>query len=142
MVEREVLKDINSYKAKFIGPLTLRNFVCIAIAAAIAIPVYLILNIWFVPTFCMLVSAIFAAPALMCGFYQPYGEPLEKFVVTFIKQSVIAPTNRPYEVENSFEEFKDDKFEPVKLDKKARKNYEAKRTAEGKKLGADWKPIR
>lgn len=140
-IEREILKDINAYKTKFIGPFTLRNVVCIGIAAAIAIPVFLILNVWFVTMFCIVISSICAAPALLCGFYQPYNEPLEIFFLNFIKQTVIAPTNRKYETHNSFEEFKNIE-EPKMLTKKEKKAFDSKRASEGKKLGANWKPIK
>lgn len=142
MIEREVLKDIDTYKPKFIGPLTLRNFVCIAIAAAIAIPVFLILNIWFITPFCVLISSMCAAPALLCGFYQPYNEPLEKFFISFITQIAIAPKNRKYEIRSVDDEFKNEDLNPKILTKKERKKYDSARMSEGKKLGSDYKPIK
>lgn len=138
MIEREVLKDINSYKPKFIGPFTLRNITCIAIAAAIGIPLFLILNIWFITPFCLVVAAIGAAPALLCGFYSPYNEPLEKFFINYIKQMLLVPRNRKYETETLFES--DQSYKKV-MSKKEKKNYKGKRMSEGKKLGNEWKPI-
>lgn len=102
MVEREVLKDIKSYKPKMFGPFTMRNAACIALAVFTSIPIGLLLNTIFVETFSILVASLIAAPILFCGFKDIYGLPAEKFFIQTIKMSFLCPTIRKYKVKNYF----------------------------------------
>lgn len=103
MVEREVLKDINSYKTKFIGPFTFRQFVCTVLGSIVAITLFFLLRIVFIDKFCVLLAGICSIPFFVCGYWAPYNIPFEKFVVQYIKMSILTPKNRKYKTDNSYD---------------------------------------
>jgi len=104
-IEREILKDITKYKTKFIGPLTLRQAVCVFIIALIDIPAFLILSKFFVMSFVMPCLVFLAIPPGLCGFYSPYDMPFEKFVLSIIQTQIISPTIRRYKGKSDVEQY-------------------------------------
>lgn len=137
MIEREVLKDIKDYKPKFIGPFTLRNFACGAIAIAVGTLVFLLLyfplNLQ-VPI-CIVVAGICTVPAWFCGWIAPYNMPFEKFAKTFIDMNILSSKNRKYQTKNSFDEFRN---VPKKYTNKELKDMKKQRKKEEKELGEDF----
>ena len=85
MIEVEIPKDINGYKPKFIGPLTLRNTVSIIITAITAVPIGFLLGQVFVNEIALTIAMIIGAPILFCGFKDIYGMPAEKFILMYLK---------------------------------------------------------
>ena len=88
MIEVEIPKDINGYKPKFIGPLTLRNTVSIIITAITAVPIGFLLGQVFVNEIALTIAMIIGAPILFCGFKDIYGMPAEKFILMYLKTLV------------------------------------------------------
>lgn len=141
MIEREILKDIKEYKPKFIGPLTFRQFVCLAIAAAIGFAVFTVL---YFPLnlrieICIFGAGIFTVPALLCGWVEPYDVPFEKFALKFLKTNILTPKTRPYKIQNAFEEFDS---EAVVYTRKERKEIKKQQTQNIKEFGEEFMPIK
>ena len=98
MIEVEIPKDINGYKPKFIGPLTLRNTVSIIITAITAVPIGFLLGQVFVNEIALTIAMIIGAPILFCGFKDIYGMPAEKFILMYLKTQVFTPKDRKYKL--------------------------------------------
>lgn len=105
MVKREVLKDIKAYKPKFIGPFTLRQFICCFIGVLIIVPVFLFLNKIFVPEVCIIGAGLAGMFPIACGFINIYNVPLEKFFKKKIRVWLFAPKNRVYKTNNYYKQF-------------------------------------
>lgn len=140
MIEREILKDIKTYDPKFIGPLTLRQFVCGAIGAGITVSMYLFL---YYPcnlqsSICIITSGILGVPAFAFGWWKPYGIPLEKFAKKYIELNILSPCNRPYktDIKNTGIE-----IQQTEYTKKELKKMKKQRTVDIKELGDDFSPI-
>ena len=103
LIEVEMSKDIREYKPKIIGPFTSRQTVCILISLSFVIPI-----LFFVHGISleirMLIAAFLAFPVMACGWCEPYGIPLEKFVWLVIKTMLFTPTVRKYKEHNFYAE--------------------------------------
>lgn len=130
-VEREVLKDITEYEAQIIGPFSIRQAACTAIAAAIAIPVYLGLSRIFIKDVCVITAAFLAIPFLAAGWWHPYGIPFEKFVYKLLQLYILCPINRKYKTENVYKELEELPYVPPKMTHKAKKRLKKELAAEG-----------
>lgn len=104
MIEVEIPKDIRQYESKVVGPLTVRNLVCLVCGSVIAVPVYMIIKDLVPTDLCIFVSLLCFAPFALCGWIKIYGMPFEQFFMSFLYSSVLAPSNRKYKTKNIFEE--------------------------------------
>ena len=122
-IEREVLQDITKYKAKLVGPFTLRQTVCVAIAGGWGLLVHSAMKGIFEKSFIMGVALVVVIPALVCGFIEPYDMPMEKFVIGLVR-SLLSPAVRKYKKKTNIELITDylvkeeKKNNPQKIDKK------------------------
>lgn len=141
MIEREVLKDINEYSPKFIGPFSAREFACSAIGcimAGIAFSFfYFVCNL--ITPICLFLAALFFVPAGLCGWLKPYGIPLEKLAYKYIKTAIFCPKNRKYIVKNAYAEFA---YVPPKHSNKELKVLRKQRLLDEKELGEEGKAIK
>lgn len=101
MIEIQINKDVGSYDAKFIGPFTMRQTVCLCIAAPICWAIYKVLT----PIMSLDVAGFFiaipAGIAFLFGWTKPYGMRPEKFIRSIFVSLVLAPANRKYKTDNS-----------------------------------------
>ena len=96
MIQGEIIQNIKKYEPKFIGPFTIRQFVCVVISAVFVLGIYFSLK-WLLVTEALLtVCVLIAMPFIACGWIAPYGVPLEKFVISLIKSKMLVPLNRKY----------------------------------------------
>ena len=107
MIEIEVPKDITKYESKLVGAFTGRQVACLVIAAGIGIPLFLFLtknNAVHVPRdFALFAVMLVMIPAVLMGWFKPYGMNFEQFVkVTFVS-NVLSPKRRKYVTKNSYE---------------------------------------
>lgn len=128
-IEREVLKDIQNYKPKFLGPLSGRELVCIGLTGLICIPTFFLLHKYFVTGFCFLIASILGAPILACGFFPIYNMPLEKFFSVIIKTFFLSPTERKY----SMRQYKEENSAP-------KENNKRKQSKKKKNIDPDFEP--
>lgn len=101
MMEIPVPKDIREYEPTLIGPFTTRHIICIGVMIALVYGVYLLEKAFGVedpmefPIF-----LIFAIPPFLVGWFKPYGMHFEVFAQRAFRDNFIAPSKRPYRVEN------------------------------------------
>jgi len=100
-IEREMIRDIDSYEPKFMGPFKLRELICLVLGGVVSVSIYFLLRTVFIDVFSLIVGAIFGVPIFFCGFKKPYGIPMEKFLVIVI--SNMFNKKRPYYKINAYE---------------------------------------
>ena len=103
MIEIRINKDVGSYDAKFIGPFTMRQTVCIVIAAPICWFIYKVLSPVVSSDVAGFFMAIPAAIAWMFGWLRPYGMRTEKFVQSVFITMMLAPANRKYKTKDAYD---------------------------------------
>lgn len=100
MIEIRINKDIGSYKAKFIGPFTLRQTVCVCLAAPVCWFLYSYASKILTKDIAGFLTAIPAAAAWLFGWVRPYGLPTEKFLKSVFVSMALAPSHRKYKTVN------------------------------------------
>ena len=99
-IEIEITKEIGNYEPKFIGPLTIRQTGCLAVAVPICILIYITLSPVLTGDvagfFCMIPAAFAAA----FGWLKPYGMKTEEFLRYVFINTLVAPCNRKYIIDN------------------------------------------
>ena len=130
MIEVEMSKDIHDFAPKILGPFTKRQLVCSLIGAAIAYPIGAVLyRLGFSWDVVLIVAAVCALPALLCGFKQVYGLNFETYFIRYVIGYFLKPTYRKYKVHNTFSMwetqrgFYDKNGEPRKIKYVASKKY-------------------
>lgn len=95
MIETKVPMDIRSYKAKFIGPFTTRQLVCVAASACVDAALYFaIAKPLDVPIrLAVFVMALIDVP-ILSFIFEPLGMPMEKYVKDVLLRALMAPTKR------------------------------------------------
>lgn len=96
MIEIKIPKEITEYKSKFLFGLTVRQFLSLAGALAVCIPLY----IWgkdFMPEdLVSWVIMLVGIPLLAFGFFRFHGMNFENFLLLLIRQKFIEPQRRKY----------------------------------------------
>ncbi len=100
MIEIEMSKDIKTHTVKVMGPFSVRQIVCLAIACAYGVPLFFILPIATGPK--ILIVMVLMAPVIACGWVRPFGIPLEVFAAKAFK-SWLSPVKRKYQTKNRYE---------------------------------------
>ncbi len=100
MVEIRITRELGDFEPRFIGPLTLRQALCVVCAA---VPAYLLytqlkglLPVDVIGFICIIPAAIAGA----FGWFRPYGMKFEVFLRSIFISSVLAPAIRKYKGPN------------------------------------------
>ena len=99
MIETQVPKDVSVYEAPLIGPLTSRQAICVAAAAAVEYIYYTIVNtigLNLDTNTLICIGMVLAAPILYMAVGKPYGMRAETYVYNYLLPSMVAPKNRVY----------------------------------------------
>lgn len=101
MIEMEMPKDIRKFKTKLIGPLTLRETICVGLTVGIG---YLLrrYTVGLPDDIRNLLTIVIASPILACGWLTPYGLPFEQYAVVFLFSTFLSPKQRKYKTEMEF----------------------------------------
>ena len=97
MIETQVPKDVSVYEAPLIGPLTSRQAICVAAAAAVEYIYYTIVNtigLNLDTNTLICIGMVLAAPILYMAVGKPYGMRAETYVYNYLLPSMVAPKNR------------------------------------------------
>ena len=100
MIETQVPKDVSVYEAPLIGPLTSRQAICVAAAAAVEYIYYTIVNtigLNLDTNTLICIGMVLAAPILYMAVGKPYGLRAETYIYNYLLPSMVAPKNRVYE---------------------------------------------
>lgn len=101
-IEIKIPKEINRYEAKFIGPFTLRQSICLLICLPLGVGLYMLSKPYLgsdVAGFMVVPPAIIG---YLFGWYKPYGMKFELYLRSVFINSFIAPAKRPYKTENYY----------------------------------------
>ena len=100
MIETQVPKDVSVYEAPLIGPLTSRQAICVAAAAAVEYIYYTIVNtigLNLDTNTLICIGMVLAAPILYKAVGKPYGMRAETYIYNYLLPSMVAPKNSVYE---------------------------------------------
>lgn len=101
-LEIKIPKEVTKYEAKLVGPLTAKQTVYCGIGGLLVIGVRYICNI-IAPEATTVAMVLTFAPFALLGFCKPYGQPLDKFIVGYIKTNMLSPRMRKSKIKNQFE---------------------------------------
>lgn len=97
MIEIKIPKEIRDYKEKFLFGLTIRQFISVAVALAICVPLYIFGNKYIGDDLMGWLIMIIAAPIFAFGFFKFNGMPFEDFIKIVYRQKWAEPQKRKYE---------------------------------------------
>lgn len=123
MIEIKIPKDISKYEAKLIGPFSTRQTICAAVAAGLCVLVYNVLKPISDVNIASAACFVVAVPAVLMGWYKPYGMPFEKFFKNVFLTLFLAPTRRKYQIKNGYEI-----FETIATNEENKNNPHAKKS--------------
>lgn len=130
MIEIKIPKEVNTYEAKFIGPFTLRQSICLLIAMPACILLYNLLGSIVPRDLLFLFMIIPAGIAYLFGWFKPYGLKFEKFLQNVFITAFVAPSKRKYSTENYFaylnEQIRKEEQESASDNEKKGKNVKKK----------------
>ena len=102
MIEIKIPKEINTYEAKFIGPFSLRQSVCLLITLPSCVLLYNLLKPYIPFDLVGFVCLVPASIAFLFGWFKPYGMKFEKFLKGVFVSAFLAPSKRKYKTENYY----------------------------------------
>ena len=97
MIEIKIPKEIRDYKEKFLFGLTVRQFIFLAAALAICVPLYVFGKDYLGSDIVSWIIIIVAIPILAFGFFRFEGMPFERFLAILYRQKWAEPQKRKYE---------------------------------------------
>lgn len=96
MIEIKIPKEITEYKEKFLFGLTVRQFVSIAVALAVCVPLYVFGKDYIGDDVASWLVILIAVPIFGFGFVKFNGMPFEKLIAVIYRQKWAEPQRRKY----------------------------------------------
>ena len=103
-MEIKINKEIRAYRETLFFGLSMRQFVCSALAAGVAVGLYFGLNHVLDRETVSWVCIVGAAPVAAAGFFQYNGLTREQFLWAWLRSEVIMAGKRVWKAENYYEE--------------------------------------
>ena len=100
MIKIPLNKDVGSYEAKFAGPFTLRQSLCVLAATPVCWGIYSGLTPILGGDIAGFLVLFPAALSWLVGWYKPYGMHTEKFIRSIFISTLLAPAHRKYKIQN------------------------------------------
>jgi len=97
-----VPKDMTKVKSRIVAGLTLRQIICFTSAAAIGLPVYLIINANASGNVAMIIMMVIMMPFFFVAMYEKDGMPAEKILLKMLRLWFFYPRARPYKTQNIY----------------------------------------
>lgn len=99
MIEVQIPKDVSVYESPLVGPLTARQTICVAVAAAVEYAYYMVIktlgiNLSMDTAIC--IGLFFAVPILYMAVGKPYGMRPEVYIYYYLIPSLLSNKDRPY----------------------------------------------
>lgn len=132
-MEVKINKEIRQYTESIFFGLSLRQFICSALACIVAVVIYFllkpILDIGIVSWLCM----AGAVPFVLLGFVKYNGMTAEKFFVAWLKSEILTPKKLLFKPSNYYlEMYKQEKKYKEKNTKKPKKEKKYKKSKKQK----------
>ena len=102
MIEVHIPKDLDHYEAKFFGPFTLRQSICILIAVPLGILLFNATKGELGRTTAGYICLLPATIAFLFGWLKPFGMKFELFLRSVFINTVLAPSKRKYKTTNYY----------------------------------------
>ncbi len=137
-ISKPTPKDIGNYEAKFLGPFTMRQTVCLGIGVIPSVAVSALLKSVNADGYTIIfaVILIMAIPAFLAfGEKITHGMKPEDFVLGYYQYKIVSPGIRLYKSETIDDKLEDERIEAVKKE-------EAKNGSKGRKKDSDSKEYR
>lgn len=99
-IEVKIPKEVRQHKESIFFGLSVRQFICSALAVAIAAVLYLLLGNTIGKETASWVCILAAAPFAIAGFFTYNGMTLEQFVWVILKSEILCAGSRPFVAEN------------------------------------------
>lgn len=99
-IEVKIPKEVRQHKETIFFGLSVRQFLCSAIAVGIAAGIYLLLGPVIGKETASWLCILAAAPFAIAGFFSYNGMTLERFLWAVLKSEILCTGNRPYASEN------------------------------------------
>lgn len=96
MIEIKIPKEITEYKEKFLFGLTVRQFISVAAALAVCVPLYIFGKDYIGDDGAGWLVLLFAAPIFGFGFVKYNGMTFEKLIMVIFRQKWKEPQKRKY----------------------------------------------
>ena len=96
LISVKINRDIQQYKSKVILNFSMREFLSIVIALAIAVPFHIFIGKHIPEDLTSWVEILVVAPVLLAGFFQYHGMPFERYILQIIKNEFLYPKVRKY----------------------------------------------
>lgn len=103
MITIRIPKEIRQYEAKFVGPLTMRQTICVSVGLPICILLYNCLHSFISRDLMGFFLLLPAAAIFLFGWVKPYGMKFEQFFFSAFINNFIAPRRRKYITVNQHE---------------------------------------
>lgn len=103
MIDIRIPKEIRQYEAKFVGPFTMRQTICVSAGLTICILIYNVLKPFVSRDLMMFFLLLPAAAIFLFGWVKPYGMRFEQFFFSAFINNFIAPKKRKYVIVNQYE---------------------------------------
>lgn len=130
MIESPIPQDILKYKTKFIGNFSIRESIFLVLAGISAATAFFVFLSDFPTRPRIILTALFALPFLIFGFFTIIGQPLEKVLFDIIVDNFLTPIRIPKEVR--YPEL--EKFEKSRNFESATADNKKKSKSNGKKI--------
>lgn len=102
-VEIRITKELGDYEPKLISSFTARQTFCLAAGGILCYMIYRGLSPYVPRDVCGFLCFIPGTLACIFGWVKPYGMKPEKFLKTYLINTLLAPNHRPYRSENCHE---------------------------------------
>ena len=97
-----VPKDLNRVKTKVMFNLTRRQLICIALAAAVGMPVFFLARSKLELSAAAMVMVVIMLPFIFFALYEKDGQPAEKILGHVVKTMFLRDRVRPYRTDNLY----------------------------------------
>lgn len=100
MIEIKIPQEIRNYKEKLILGMTLRQIICLTLAIAINVPMYMFLRPHIGDEIASWIIMITGIPLFLIGFFKYNNMNFESFAMMMIRFNFMTPQKRKYKTEN------------------------------------------
>ena len=101
-IEIKINKEVRDYQESIFFGLSLRQFICSAMAIAVAVLLYFLLGRILGSVEIGWVCILAAFPFAICGFFRYNGMYFEQFVWAFLRSELLYPKRLKYKSENLY----------------------------------------
>ncbi len=101
-MEIKIPKEVRAHKETIFFGLTLRQFVCAAVAVGLAAGVYLLAGVLIGRETASWLCILCAAPFALAGFFSYNGMTLERFAWAVLKSQILCAGPRVFKAENLY----------------------------------------